>query len=355
MFAFKHDYEKTMKRFDALMQCEIYDRPPVNITLEKDGYIPLPKKKYNCWEDMWMDFEFRTEEYIHKFSNTLYIGDSLPIAFPNMGPECFSAWCGCGYNYGERTTWSEPIIRNWETDYDKGKFDWEHPLLKKTIEFTDVLLDASEGRFLVGYTDFHPGGDHIAALREPQDLAMDMIDNVDYVKRKLAESYPDYFKMFDFFYEKLKAAGMPSSTWLPLAFDGKLYVPSNDFSCMISKDTFDDIFLPGLIEECRFFDRSIYHLDGPGALQHLDSLLEIKELNAIQWVCGSGNEGFKRWITVYMKIQQGGKALEIFLDVSDLDLLFENLKPEGIWIGGISGVDDEETADYVLKRVGQWK
>ncbi len=355
MFAFKPDYENTMKRFDAFLHCEIYDRPPVNITLEKECVKPFVEKKFDTWEEKWMDIGYRAEEQIHRLKNTKYLGDSLPIAWPNMGPEIFSAWCGCGYNYGERTTWSDPCILDWDTDGEKGRLDWEHPLLKKTIEYTDILLDESEGRFIVGFTDFHPGGDHIAALRDPQELCFDMIENIDMVKAKLNESYPDYFAVYNLFYNKLSAAGMPSTSWLPLAYEGKFYIPSNDFSCMISKATFDDIFLPGLVEECRFFDRTIYHLDGPGALQHLDSLLEVKELNAIQWVCGSGNEGFARWLPVYRKIQSGGKASEIFLDIGDLDLLFENLKPEGIWIGGISGIDDEESAEYVLKRIKQWK
>ena len=124
---------------------------------------------------------------------------------------------------------------------------------------------------------------------------------------------------------------------------------------MISKETFDDLFLPGIIKECGFLDRSIYHLDGPGALRHLDSLLEIKELNAIQWVCGAGNEGFSRWLPVYKKIQNAGKAAQVILNVNDLDLLFENLEPEGIWLSSISGIEDLDTAEKVIKRVEQWK
>ena len=355
MFSLKPDYEMTQKRFDALMKCEIIDRPPINIYLDKNLGAVFPKKNFLKWEDKWMDLEYRMNEQIFKLENTEFLGDALPVAWPNMGPEIFSAWCGCGYNYGETTTWSDPCIHNWETDYDKGILNREHPLLLKTIEYTDMLIEASKDRFIVGFTDFHPGGDHLAALRDPQELCFDMIENTDYVKRKLTDSYVEYFEIYNMFYDKLSAAGMPSTSWLPLPFQGKLYIPSNDFSCMISKETFDDIFLPGLINECKFYDRSIYHLDGPGALQHLDSLLEIDELNVIQWVCGAGNEGLARWIPVYKKIQEGKKASEIFLDIKDLDLLFENLKPEGIWIGGISGVDNEETASYVLKRVEQWK
>ena len=70
---------------------------------------------------------------------------------------------------------------------------------------------------------------------------------------------------------------------------------------MISTRMFEDVFLPGLVDECRFLDRSIYHLDGPGALRHLDSILAIPELDALQWVFGAGNEGFHRWVEVYRK------------------------------------------------------
>jgi len=96
--------------------------------------------------------------------------------------------------------------------------------------------------------------------------------------------------------EKLKAAGQPITSWTPLVSDGRYYIPSNDFSIMVSKAMYDDVFLPGIRRECQFLDHSIYHLDGPGALRHLDSLLAIPELDALQWVFGAGNEGFSRWV-----------------------------------------------------------
>ena len=124
---------------------------------------------------------------------------------------------------------------------------------------------------------------------------------------------------------------------------------------MISKKMFDEIFLPDLIEECRFYERSIYHLDGPGALHHLDSLLEIKELNAIQWVCGAGNEGYAKWIKVYQKIQQAGKGIQLNITLDELPMVFETLRPEGVWFAEIRGVEDKETADLVLKRISKWE
>jgi hypothetical protein len=39
------------------------------------------------------------------------------------------------------------------------------------------LFKAGEGHFIVGLTDFHSGGDHLAALRDPANLAIDLIEN----------------------------------------------------------------------------------------------------------------------------------------------------------------------------------
>jgi hypothetical protein len=122
---------------------------------------------------------------------------------------------------------------------------------------------------------------------------------------------------------------------------------------MVSKDMFDEIFLPGITEECRFHEASIYHLDGPGALRHLDSLLEIKELSAIQWVFGAGNGRASDWLPVYQKCQTAGKALQIHMDLDELDTFIENIKPEGVWIGLAVATPDD--AEYALKRIATWR
>jgi len=207
----------------------------------------------------------------------------------------------------------------------------------------------------VGLTDFHPGADHLAALRDPANLAMDLIENPDWVKKALADSYPEYFKSYDIFYKMLREADMPITSWTNLIHDGRFYIPSNDFSCMISPAMFQEFFLPGIQEECRFLDRSIYHLDGPGALKHLDALLEIDDLDAVQWVPGEGNQGFEKWILVYQKIQKANKGVQILdLELSDLDLLIDNLKPDGLYIPGIKGVNDEESCNEVIRRLERW-
>ena len=45
--------------------------------------------------------------------------------------------------------------------------------MKKLVEMTDALLEVGRDKFLVGMTDWHPGGDALAAFRDPAQLAME--------------------------------------------------------------------------------------------------------------------------------------------------------------------------------------
>lgn len=355
-FDLKPDYERSAMRYRAFWEREIIDRPPVCFRFPVEKPSPLPEKHHATHKEWWLDVEYRAERVAAELENTRFLGDALPVAFPNMGPEIFSVWCGCGYHYGERTTWTDPCIESWDTDAEAAKFDPEHPLFLLTDRFTDLLIELGTGRFIVGLTDFHPGGDHLAALRDPAALALDMIEHVAEVKAKLAESTEEYKQAYLHFYHKLRAAGMPITSWLQLIHEGRFYIPSNDFSCMISTGMFEDVFLPGIIDECRFYERSIYHLDGPGALKHLDLLLDIPELDAVQWVPGAGNEGFTRWIEVYKRIQAAGKGMQITsIDRDELPILFAELEPGGLYISGVNGVDTPEEAEAVMKRLEIWR
>lgn len=355
MFRLKPDYDTTKKRFDAFWEGEIIDRAPVSLPILKSNPKKLPEKKHKTYKERWLDIDYRVELEVTRLENHHFMGDALPIAWPNMGPEIFSAWCGCGYGFGDTTTWSEPCINNWEEDGDKAIFDKNHPLFLKTVEFTEKLLERGKGEFITGLTDFHPGGDHLAALRDPQNLAIDMIENVNYIKSKLESSQVEFIEAYNYFYQLLRSYDMPITSWTQIIHDGKFYIPSNDFSCMISKDMFDSVFLEGIKNECRFYEKSIYHLDGPGALQHLDSLLDIKELDCIQWVPGAGNEGYHKWVDIYKKIQDKGKSIQLWVDKKELPLVFDTLRPEGVWFSSIYGVNDEYTANKVLKAISAWK
>lgn len=355
MFELKPDYEKTKQRIDAFWEREIIDRPVVMFPLEKpvEQRVSLPESPHASSAERWMDVQYQVDFALATLCNQEFLGDTLPVVYPNLGPEIFSAFYGCPLHFGDfGTSWTDPILKDW-SQADNIRLDWNSPYLKWLHEMTDALLEAGRGKFITGMTDWHPGGDAIAAFRDPQLLAVDLIEHLPEVKSLLARIEKDYFAVYDIFYEKLRSNGLPITSWTPLVYDGRYYIPSNDFSIMISKDMYDEIFLPGIVRECQFLDRSIYHLDGPGALRHLDSILSIPELGALQWVPGAGNEVFNRWVWVYQKVQKAGKGIQVSCQLSEVDAVMETLDPHGLFLY-VAGVPDRNAGLEMLAKLEKW-
>jgi len=356
MMSIEHieDWEQRLARQDAFWDCAVLDRPVVHMALPKPNPdYPWPQEKpYASQRDRWMDTERVVQAALASARNTAFLGDALPSAWPNLGPELFSAFFGMEMDYTADSSWGIPCLTDWakadELVLSKDNFYW-----LKLLEMTDALLEAGRGTYYVGISDIHPGGDAIAAFRDPAQLSLDMLEVVDDIKRLLNRVNQAYFEVFDLYYDKFKAAGQAITSWPGIVSTRKWYVPSNDFSCMISKAMFDDVFLPGIVEECRHMEASIYHLDGPGALRHLDSLLEIPELNAIQWVYGAGNGRASDWLHVYRRCQDAGKGIQVHIGLDELDTIIANLKPEGVWLA--VGVQSEDEAAGVLRRVSAWR
>lgn len=357
MFALKPDFNDVFQRYQAWWECEILDRPLVSLTFPKpvEQQRPLPVKSHANWREQWLDTEYVVERAVTSLENYTFYGDALPVIFPNLGPEVFSAFYGCPLVFSETTSWSEPIMEDWEPQsVEKLQLDVDCFYFRKILELTDAFLAVAKDNFIIGYTDIHPGGDAIAAFRDPQQLCIDMIEYPHEIKALVDRITDDFITVYDIYYEKLTKAGMPSTTWLPATCEGRYHVPSNDFSCMISNSMFEEVFLPGLIRECQHMDRNIYHLDGPQALRFLDALLALPEIHAIQWVPGAGNDYWAYWIKIYQRIQAAHKAFCLHVPMGDLDHLFDVLRPEGAWVT-VTGIGDQETADWVLSRFHKWE
>lgn len=345
------DWELRLNRQDACWRREVLDRPVVVMTGWRGGHA-APTKTYASDRERWFDAEGVAARTVAQVKNTVYYGDALPSVMPNLGPEVFNAFLGMELEFGPSTSWSVPNLHDW-SGIDAIRFDRANLYWLKMVELTDALLAAGQGLFYVGLTDFHPGGDACAAFRDPLQFNIDLIESPDAVARLLRTVTDRYFEVFDASRERLVAAGQACCTWAGPVSRLTWYVPSNDFSCMISKEMFDTFFLPGIAEECRALEASIYHLDGPGALHHLDSLLAIPELDMIQWVYGAGHGRASDWLHVYQKCQAAGKGVQIHADLDEMETLMDALRPEGVWLG-VHGVGDRETADAVLRRAARW-
>lgn len=55
---------------------------------------------------------------------------------------------------------------------------------------------------------------------------------------------------------------------------------------MLSPDNFRDFIQESLREQAKKMDQVLYHLDGPDCIRHLDAIMEIDEIDALQWTSG---------------------------------------------------------------------
>jgi len=102
------------------------------------------------------------------------------------------------------------------------------------------------------------------------------------------------------------------------------------------------------VEISDWLDGSIYHFDGPGALQHLDRLLTIDGLHAIQWTPGTGNPEGLAWLDLYKQIQAGGKGVVVSLKYDEVETAVKELSPEGLFI--MTSAESPEAAEALLEK-----
>lgn len=350
----KPDFDLAMKRIYAWYEGEIIDRVPVRFSSHNAEYEIIDENR-NRWEslkDRWFDTEYQVEKYVKAIENRTFLGETFPVFWPNLGPNVFAAFYGSRLEFGEVTSWAEPCLDGYE-NLNKLKFDFNNEYFKKLDEMTKYALQRCEGKFMVGYTDLHPGMDCVAAWRDTQNLCFDFYDSPEELKEALKLSTLDFQKVFDYFDSLLKEKNQLSVTWMNIPSFGKMHIPSCDFSAMISREQFNEFNLPVLLEEVKPMTHNIFHLDGKDVAKHLDSILDIPEINAIQWVQGPGDDRpIMQWVPLIRKIQAAGKSVVVDLDKSELEEFISVMKPEGLFLC-IDSKDSEEEKE-ILKRIEKW-
>jgi len=118
---------------------------------------------------------------------------------------------------------------------------------------------------------------------------------------------------------------------------------------MISPQDFRQLFLPPLLETMQTVEHRIYHLDGWVALQHLETLLGLPELQAIQWLPGAGREEISQWIPLIQRVQAAGKGIAIYVQPGEIARVLSECKPEGLFIN--TTCQDEDEARRLVESI----
>jgi len=295
----------------------------------------------------WTDLETLIARYEKMYEYFYYTAETYPRFAANLGVGSLAVFLGCEPIFTKDTIWYNHFLENPETD--KLKLDTKNKWLQWSLETSRAMKKYAKGEFLVGIPDITENIDILASLYGTEDLLYHMMDYPDEIKRLLCEIQDAWFAVYQMHYDIVcNKEGYSSFGPFQIWGKGKIAKLQCDVSATFSKDMFDEFALPYLKEQVEWLDKSMYHLDGADAVKHLDSVLSMEKLNALQWTPGAGEAdgGDEKWDFIYEKALLKGKSIYALVAPENVERFVKRFGHKGVYIS--TRADNEEMAEMLV-------
>jgi hypothetical protein len=357
----KSNWPQTQRRFNDWWNRKgfmigMWGAPDTGRPLHADVPEPTPPSSL---EERYCNASYRAALAEYTLSRSAFPAEVLPLASTDIGPGSLGLFCGCTPGFADSTVWFYPSI---EEDPEPERlpplrFDKANPWWRITDSLIEASVERAAGRYLTACPDLLENIDILSSLRGPQTLMVDMLERPEWVEQKVWEINQLWFEVYQRIYDRIRLPDGSSAfgafyLWGP----GKTAKVQCDASAMFSPAMFRQFVLPALSAQCDWLDHSLYHLDGTQALCHLDTLLGIEGLDAIEWTPQAGIEegGHPRWYELYRRILRAGKSVQVVGVSHDQVLpLLDAIGHDGVYL--LTTFTGEEDASRLLDRVAAAK
>lgn len=321
---YKENWDETKERFCAWWRREKMDRPLMKIVARRDSGVGELKsiRPVKHPEETYLNVERKVNILENYCKTHVFLAESFPSLSVNIGPGSMAIYLGSEPMFTQDTVWFKECIQDTWEQWGQLKYDPDNHWWKKHIEMVEMAVEMAKDNFLVDIPDIVENVDILAAMRGAERLCYDLIDSPELMKNYIEQIDDLYFCYYDKFYSIVKKEdGSCSYTAFDIWGPGKTAKIQCDFSALMSPGQFEEFVVPSLRNQCKKLDFSLYHLDGPDAVKHLDALLKIDELDAVQWTPGAGNPdgANERWYPIYDEVKNAGKGLWISIYDGDVN------------------------------------
>ncbi len=359
---YKNDWPEARKRLDAFWKGEYPERACIGILAPRKT-SRLPKfphltngpwlgglEKYSDSDQQeiilwWTDPEENYNRMKLWFENTCFGGEAIPATYINWGASAGCAFWGVKPHFNTKSVWFHKVIDNlddWKWEFDKDKNEYWQIILS----ILKIFIERNNEDYFIGVPEIGNAADNLSLIRGAGDLAMDTILNPDKLKEAVEVMSDAWIETHEQINKLIKDAGQDGGAlpWLNLWAPGKTDQIANDFSSMLSTDSFKEFFFPELVKMGKWLDYSVYHLDGPQCIMmHTDALLELSETRCIQFSPGAGSPPTSHpdYIPIFQKIQKAGKNLYLLAEPSEIEFLLSHLSAKGLFLNTWANSEDE--------------
>lgn len=276
-------------------------------------------------------------------------GDSLPYINVDFGMALMAAAFGAKVEFRDDIAWIQAFIHDdwanapqWRLDRDNGWLALARTLLAKVTEH-------AAGKYLVCPPDLGGSADLLASLRGSANLCMDVIDAPERLGNAIDALYPIWREIYLDQYHHAAQRGAGVCHWLGLWSNQPYVIPACDFSFVIGPKEFESICLPDIARQASDVGRAIFHLDGPGSARHIDALLKLPQLQAIQFTPGDATTSALAWVDLFRKIQNHGKCVLVSAPPKEVAELCQQVDPSRLAVS--FSPPDLRAKQHVLAKV----
>ncbi|MHB1653990.1 MAG: hypothetical protein ACYCVD_16160 [Desulfitobacteriaceae bacterium] len=283
------------------------------------------------------------DDYEQQYQYTLAVEqDAFYVAEPYTGIPWMEAMLGCQIGATAESMWAEHWMEDWE-DVENLSLDVENPWFKKFVEFVDVLVEHSGGRFPVGQPILRGPSDIVGAIIGQSRLPLEAYDNPEKIKKLAGVASQAFIKVVD----ALQRHAQPFHGGYSIGFY-HLWTPEHciwyqeDLSALLSPHLFQDLFLESGIDICRYASYNAIHVH-PSSFFLLNEILGIKDLGVVEINKDVGGPSVSDMLPEFRKVLAAGKKLVVWgaLEREDLLAVMEELPRRNIYLDIVSETVEE--------------
>ncbi len=321
------DFPTIARRFEAWWAHDCLDRPILIGAANMNPARPITRRiELLDQPDAWLAAKRQDLQQLHR------VGDAVPNIRTDFGPVLLGGLVGGRVEVGADTTWTHSFINDeWSNAPDWSIRD-DHPMWQRLQQLTSMVGMDSPGRYLLCTPDLGGSADVLLNLRGSSELCLDAVEQPERIRDAIQALYPAWQRTFTELYRRGTAHGGGLMHWLQIWSSRPYLIPACDFNSMIGPAEFARLCLSDIARQSAAVGRAVFHLDGPGAARHIDALLEVPEIQAIQFTPGEGTPSALAWVEMFRKIQERGRSLYIITPAEEVLALTEALRPEGLAI-----------------------